>query len=66
LASKARVSSSTIRDFEAGRRIPHANNLTAIRSAFEGAGMGFQFGEDGSPMGIAVTPKAVRKKRAKG
>ena len=41
LAAKASVSLSTVRDFEKGRRIPIANNLTAMRVALEAAGIAF-------------------------
>jgi hypothetical protein len=47
------VSPNTIRDFEAGRRIPHANNLTAMREAFEAAGLRFKNADDGSPLAVA-------------
>jgi len=54
LAAKAQVSNSTLRDFEAGRRVPIANNLTAIRRALEEAGMQFLFSRgDDKPWGIA-------------
>jgi ribosome-binding protein aMBF1 (putative translation factor) len=46
LAAKAQVSPSTIRTFEAGERIPHPNNLAAIRRALEEAGM--VIADDGS------------------
>ena len=49
LAAKASVSLSTVRDFEKGRRVPIANNLTAMRVALEGAGIGFV---DGATPGI--------------
>ena len=53
LATKAQVSNSTLRDFEAGRRIPIANNLAAVRRALEDAGMKFLFSEDDKPFGVA-------------
>jgi ribosome-binding protein aMBF1 (putative translation factor) len=41
LADKAQVSTSTIRNFEAGARVPHPNNMRAIRQALEAAGFRF-------------------------
>jgi DNA-binding transcriptional regulator YiaG len=41
LAAKASVSLSTVRDFEKGRHVPIANNLTAIRVVLESAGIAF-------------------------
>jgi len=64
LGSKAQVSSSTIRDFEAGRRVPHTNNLLAINRAFEGAGLRFQCADDGSPLGLAKAPKEKAPKES--
>jgi transcriptional regulator with XRE-family HTH domain len=68
LAAKAHVSNSTLRDFEAGRRIPIANNLGAIRRALEDEGMHFLFSEDHKPLGIANKGQVGRaiptKKRA--
>lgn len=52
LAGKAQVSMSTVRDFEKGRRTPIANNLTAMQSALERAGILLVFGDDGSAKGI--------------
>jgi transcriptional regulator with XRE-family HTH domain len=61
LATKAQVSSSTLRDFEAGRRMPIANNLAAIRRALEAAGMQFLFTrEDDKPYGVAVRKSSDR------
>ena len=42
LAERAKVSLSTIRDFEKGRRVPIANNLDAIHRAFEASGVAFE------------------------
>jgi DNA-binding transcriptional regulator YiaG len=52
LASAARVSNSTLRDFEAGRRVPIANNLTAIQAVLEKAGIEFVGDEDSGASGI--------------
>lgn len=41
LGSASHLSESTIRDFEKGRRVPSINNLTAIRTALESAGVEF-------------------------
>jgi len=53
LAVNARVSNSTVRDFEAGRRVPIANNLSAIKRSLEDAGIQFLFSKDEKPWGIA-------------
>jgi DNA-binding transcriptional regulator YiaG len=58
LAAKASVSLSTVRDFEKGRRVPIANNLTAMRVALEAVGIVFV--DDGGTSGIAVSKKKRR------
>jgi ribosome-binding protein aMBF1 (putative translation factor) len=57
LAAKAAVSPSTVRDFEKGRRVPIANNLTAMQVALEGAGIDFV---DGATPGITYSKKKRR------
>lgn len=53
LASRAKTSLSTVRDFERGRRTPIRNNLNAMQHAFETAGIVFLFDGD-RPVGISV------------
>lgn len=55
LAAFSNLSSSTIRDFEKGRRVPSTNNLAAIRAAFEGAGVQFLLkGDTANGLGVAL------------
>ncbi|MGB7599249.1 MAG: helix-turn-helix transcriptional regulator [Candidatus Sulfotelmatobacter sp.] len=55
LASAANVGNSTIRDFEAGRREPIANNLAAIQAVLEKKGISFVDG--GKTSGIAFSKR---------
>lgn len=52
LAKRAKVSLSTVRDFEKGRRVPIVNNLDAITKALESVGMEFLSDDAGNPIGI--------------
>ncbi len=54
LAKRARVSLSTVRDFEKGKRTPIANNLDAMRQAIIAAGV-YLVERKGKPVGIAIT-----------
>ncbi|MCV9965696.1 helix-turn-helix domain-containing protein [Pararhizobium sp. BT-229] len=57
LAEAAGVSPSTLRDFESGKRVPIANNLAAIRTALEAAGITFlDNGDVASGPGVALHP----------
>jgi predicted transcriptional regulator len=49
LARKAVVSRNVIVDFEKGNRTPLANNLSAIRTALESAGVEFIAANGGGP-----------------
>jgi transcriptional regulator with XRE-family HTH domain len=53
LASAAQVSRATLVDFERGARLPHPNNLAAIRSALESAGVEF-IEENGAGPGVRL------------
>jgi transcriptional regulator with XRE-family HTH domain len=56
LAEAAGVSRSTVVDFERGIRIPHRNNLAAIRRVLESAGIEFT-SEDGG-IGVRLTRRS--------
>lgn len=49
LAEESNLSESTIRDFEKGRRVPTVNNLAAVRTALEKAGVVFVAENGGGP-----------------
>lgn len=53
LADNASISRTTVVDFERGFRIPHKNNLAAMRVAFEAAGIEF-IPENGRGAGLRV------------
>lgn len=58
LARQAGVGLSTVKDYEASKRTPIGNNLTALRRAFETAGIQFNEGSISGPMGAAKTDGA--------
>jgi transcriptional regulator with XRE-family HTH domain len=62
LAERAHVGLSTVKDFEKGQRTPVPNNLTAIRTAIEDAGVKLVFGKDGAAAGIAGEPRPTQKR----
>ena len=53
LAERAHVAPNTIYEFEVGRRVPMANNLSALQRALEKGGIRLLFDEDGAAVGIA-------------
>jgi transcriptional regulator with XRE-family HTH domain len=59
LAERAHVGISTVRDFEARRRQPIANNIAALRRVFEAAGVIFMFDAAGRATGIAMTDASL-------
>jgi transcriptional regulator with XRE-family HTH domain len=57
LAEAAAVSKTTIVDFERGVRVPHRNNLNAIRQALEMAGVEF-IAENGGGVGVRLARRS--------
>lgn len=55
LAERANVSRNVIVDFEKGRRTPTANNLVAIQSALEAAGVVFVDAVNGRGAGVCLS-----------
>ena len=63
LAAKAKVGESTVRNFEAGRTIPVANNLDAIQRVLEAAGVEF-ISENGGGPGVRLRkPQRLTRSR---
>lgn len=54
LATAANVGNSTVRDFEKGRRIPNHDNLVAMRTALEKAGVEFIPERGGKGVGVRL------------
>lgn len=55
LAAAAGLAGMTVQSFERGARMPHQNNLMAIRNALESKGMRFLEPEEGMP-GLQFPP----------
>ncbi len=53
LAKRAKVSLSTVRDFEKGRHTPIANNLAALERVLVEAGVTMVHNDAGLPTGIS-------------
>lgn len=53
LADQAKISRMTVVDFEKGARVPHPNNLSALRAALEVAGVEF-IPENGGGAGVRL------------
>lgn len=60
LAKNANVEKSTVRNFEAERSVPMANNLDAIRLVLEKAGVAF-IPENGGGTGVRLAKRGKKK-----
>jgi DNA-binding XRE family transcriptional regulator len=59
LSAKAKVAPKTLQLFETGQRDPYSRTLTALRSAFEKAGVVF-IAENGGGPGVRLRKKGKR------
>ncbi|MER8423281.1 helix-turn-helix domain-containing protein [Mesorhizobium sp. M1403] len=57
LAEAAQVSRPTVVDFERGARVPHRNNIAALRQALEAAGIEF-IPENGGGPGVRLAGRS--------
>jgi ribosome-binding protein aMBF1 (putative translation factor) len=64
LANAAKISEGTLRNFEAGRSVPIANTLHALRAALEAAGVKFtNGGEPGIKLRKSISGAQIRAGR---
>jgi transcriptional regulator with XRE-family HTH domain len=61
LAAAATVARATVADFERGTRSPVPNNLGAIHSAFEKAGIRFIPDQNGAGVGVRLRQKTKNR-----
>jgi transcriptional regulator with XRE-family HTH domain len=61
LARRAKVSLSTVRDYETEKRNPIPNNIEAIRRAIEEAGIELVYDPSGVPAGILVRGATISR-----
>jgi DNA-binding transcriptional regulator YiaG len=62
LAKRANVSVGTVRSFEAGQRVPMANNIAAMRRVIEAAGIRLLFDQDGAAAGVVRRDARIEPK----
>ena len=60
LAEKAKVGLSTVKDYEAGKRTPIANNLEAMQRALEAFGITFAADAVAGPIGQFAEPTQAK------